>query len=40
MDTHEIIPYSTEQLQLSENINPDIAQKLAQLPTRPGCVSL
>lgn len=36
MDTPEIIPYSTEQLQLSENISPDIAQKLTQLPTRPG----
>ncbi len=36
MDTHQIIPYSSEQLQLSEDINPDIAQKLAQLPTKPG----
>jgi excinuclease ABC subunit C len=36
MDIHQIIPYSSEQLQLSEDINPDIAQKLAQLPTKPG----
>ena len=36
MDTPQIIPYSSEQLQLSKDLNPNIENKLAQLPTKPG----
>ncbi|HRS01991.1 MAG TPA: excinuclease ABC subunit UvrC [Bacteroidota bacterium] len=36
MDTPQIIPYSSEQLQLSKDLNPDLENKLTQLPTKPG----